>query len=373
MPSDAVNVGLALTAAVGLGTIYVLLHEKKRKRKKLERALKDQPITKDLLLKILNKAAENSKVVVDKIRVEVRKVQVARNLSDEQTMQLFQQNFEHSLDQLISHIRSGFKVTEKAMDSAFKQHQADPDVQQAIQNMRVLSANASSAPPPPSSGGSSATGGTALPASLTRERCARLHRPAHRPLRMSFPTTARSTATSSTATRPLEWPYLLHRRPAPLARRRLKEIMTFNATTLEKELRPIKEEMARQRKLGKQPQVDPQALMSLQVTPHGPPCYHPLTWASPGVLRHPVLCYVPSPCSHALPLLPPAQPSTRPFLCSPPCRADAHLAAGAGQVWRLGRGGDGGGRAVQRQDRPGLQGHPRPDRQHAQQLPRVSP
>ena len=187
MPSDAVNVGLALTAAVGLGTIYVLLHEKKRKRKKLERALKDQPITKDLLLKILNKAAENSKVVVDKIRVEVRKVQVARNLSDEQTMQLFQQNFEHSLDQLISHIRSGFKVTEKAMDSAFKQHQADPDVQQAIQNMRVLSANASSAPPPPSSGGSSATGGTALPASLTRERCARLHRPAHRPLRMSAP------------------------------------------------------------------------------------------------------------------------------------------------------------------------------------------
>jgi hypothetical protein len=215
MPSDAVNVGLALTAAVGLGTIYVLLHEKKRKRKKLERALKDQPITKDQLLKILNKAAENSKVVVDKIRVEVRKVQVARNLSDEQTMQLFQQNFEHSLDQLISHIRSGFKVTEKAMDSAFKQHQADPDVQQAIQNMRVLSANASSAPPPPSSGGSSATGGTALPASLTRER--------------------------------------------------LKEIMTFNATTLEKELRPIKEEMARQRKLGKQPQVDPQALMSLQM------------------------------------------------------------------------------------------------------------
>jgi len=38
---------------------------------------------------------------VDKIRVEVRKAQVARNLSDEQTMQLFQQNFEHSLDQLI--------------------------------------------------------------------------------------------------------------------------------------------------------------------------------------------------------------------------------------------------------------------------------
>ena len=47
---------------------------------------------------------------MDKIRVEVRKAQAARNLSDEQTMQLFQQNFEHSLDQLIGAIRSSFNV-----------------------------------------------------------------------------------------------------------------------------------------------------------------------------------------------------------------------------------------------------------------------
>lgn len=111
--------------------------------------------------------------MVDKIRVEVRKAQVARNLSDEQTMQLFQQNFEHSLDQLIGAIRNSFnvsrrparvphrlnphrcrssrwavvapycgsthhsswQVTEKAMDTSFKQHQSDPDVQQAIRNI----------------------------------------------------------------------------------------------------------------------------------------------------------------------------------------------------------------------------------------------
>ena len=86
-------------------------NEKKRKRKKLEQHLKDQPISKEMLLKILHKAADNSKLVVDKIRVEVRKAQVARNLSDEQTMQLFQQNFEHSLDQLIGAIRSSFNVS----------------------------------------------------------------------------------------------------------------------------------------------------------------------------------------------------------------------------------------------------------------------
>ena len=55
-------------------------------RKKAEKAAREAPISKEMLLKILNRAADNSKVVVDKIRVEVRKVQAARNLSDEQTM-----------------------------------------------------------------------------------------------------------------------------------------------------------------------------------------------------------------------------------------------------------------------------------------------
>jgi len=213
--STSLNIGLAVVAAVGVGTVYVLLHESKRKRKNLEKKAKEAPISKEMLLKILNKAADNSKVIVDQIRVEVRKIQVARSLSDEQTMQLFHQNFEHSLDKLIGAIRNQFAVTEKAMDSSFKQHQGDPEVQRAIQNMRVLSAN-SAAPSDPEAGVQrpAPAAGAPIPASLTRDR--------------------------------------------------LKEIMTFNATTLEKELRPIKEEMARQRKLGKQPQVDPQALMQLQ-------------------------------------------------------------------------------------------------------------
>ena len=47
---------MGLTAAIGVGTLYVLLHEKKRKRKKLEQHAKDQPISKEMLLKILHKA-----------------------------------------------------------------------------------------------------------------------------------------------------------------------------------------------------------------------------------------------------------------------------------------------------------------------------
>ena len=47
---------MGLAAAMGVGTLYVLLHEKKRKRKKLEQHAKDQPISKEMLLKILHKA-----------------------------------------------------------------------------------------------------------------------------------------------------------------------------------------------------------------------------------------------------------------------------------------------------------------------------
>eukprot|EP00966_Prymnesium_polylepis_P130601 3021288-Prymnesium_polylepis.1 len=40
------------------------------------------------------------------IRVEVQKISKQRNLSADQANQLFQQNFEHSLDQLIGAIRN---------------------------------------------------------------------------------------------------------------------------------------------------------------------------------------------------------------------------------------------------------------------------
>ena len=142
-------------------------------------------------------------------------MQQAKNLPDDQALMLFQQNFEHSLDQLIGAIRKQYNVTEKAMDAAFKQHQEDPQVMAAIQSMRVLSSQQTATLA--SDGGAASSSGAGvieLPASLTRDR--------------------------------------------------LREIMTFNAAMLERELKPIKEEMSRQKRAGKQPQVDTQALMQLQ-------------------------------------------------------------------------------------------------------------
>ncbi|KAL1502900.1 hypothetical protein AB1Y20_010973 [Prymnesium parvum] len=194
--------------ALAAGALYIAIHERRRKQKKELKLRRDAPIAKELLLQILNKSAEASKAVIERIRVEVQKIQQQKNLSSEQAHQLFQQNFEHSLDQLIGAIRTQHKVSEKAMDSSFKQHQNDPAVRAAIQNMRVLSSTAA-APP-----AAAAAAAEDVPASLTRDK--------------------------------------------------LREIMTFNAVTLEKELKPIREQMEKIRAQGQSPQVSPQVLQAVQ-------------------------------------------------------------------------------------------------------------
>ena len=102
------------------------------------------------------------------------------------------------------------------MDSSFKQHQNDPAVRAAIQNMRMLSSptSASAAPAAPAQGGTAARTAAAVPEALTREK--------------------------------------------------LREIMTFHAVTLEKELKPIRDQVEKIRAQGKQPQVSPELVHGVQ-------------------------------------------------------------------------------------------------------------
>ena len=230
MSSKLQFVGLA-AAAITVGTAYVLVHEARRKRKKALKAAREAPISKEMLLKILNKSAEASKSVIERIRVEVKKIQQQRNLPDDQALLLFQQNFEHSLDQLIGAIRNQYQVTEKAMDASFKMHQADPEVQQAIQNMRMLSAAT------PSRGGAAGSGAGGSAAGKS----------------------AGGGNGGAAAASPGAGV------PESLTKDRLREIMTFNAVMLEKELRPIKEEVERLRKAGKATNLDPNLLMQVQM------------------------------------------------------------------------------------------------------------
>ena len=66
--SSRVEMFAYAAAAVAAGTIYVLVHESRRKRKKAERLERDAPISKEVLLQILNMAADKSKAVIDQVR-----------------------------------------------------------------------------------------------------------------------------------------------------------------------------------------------------------------------------------------------------------------------------------------------------------------
>ena len=67
MSNKAEAFGLAV-AAVTIGTLYIFWHEHRRRAKKAEKARLEEPIRKELLLKILNKSAEASKAVIEKVR-----------------------------------------------------------------------------------------------------------------------------------------------------------------------------------------------------------------------------------------------------------------------------------------------------------------
>lgn len=56
-------------AAVAAGVCYVMVHEARRKRKKAEKLARDSPISKELLLQILNKSAEASKAVIERVQL----------------------------------------------------------------------------------------------------------------------------------------------------------------------------------------------------------------------------------------------------------------------------------------------------------------
>ena len=220
---DALLVSAGVAAAVA---VYVVVHEHRRKSKKVQRARANEPIPKDTLLKILSRSAEAAKVVITKLRVEIGKMQAQRGLSDEQATMIFNQNFEVHLDRVIAEIRAQFGVTEKAMDASFKLHQGDADVKAAIHSMRVLG---TAQTPPPNGGGGGSSSGAA----------------------------GGGGGGGGGAQRTITL-------PASLTREKLREIMKYNNDMLKKELLPVKEKIERARAQGRDPAVDPAELSALQ-------------------------------------------------------------------------------------------------------------
>mmetsp|Transcript_43919 Transcript_43919/g.103186 ORF Transcript_43919/g.103186 Transcript_43919/m.103186 type:complete len:258 (+) Transcript_43919:57-830(+) len=200
-----VAMGLGAVAAIGL---YVVVHERKRKAKKEVLRKLETPIGKDMLVEILHEASGEATKFAVQISEWVAKMQQEHALTEERVHQLRQQRFEATLDEVINRIRQKKGVSEKVMDAAFREHVNDKDVQEALSHIR----------------------------------------------RQIAPTLAGSRSA----------PQQLAGPPPPLSRDKLKEIMVFNAVQLERELAPIKKQVADARKTTPSAQLNPEVLVELQ-------------------------------------------------------------------------------------------------------------
>lgn len=100
--------------------------------------ISDAPIAKESLLQILNKSAEQSRAVFEKIHIDANRMKEERQLSDEQALCIVRTNAEQGLDELIKTICAEMHVSQTALEECFKLHQADSEVQQVIQQLRQL-------------------------------------------------------------------------------------------------------------------------------------------------------------------------------------------------------------------------------------------
>mmetsp|Transcript_8556 Transcript_8556/g.29203 ORF Transcript_8556/g.29203 Transcript_8556/m.29203 type:complete len:262 (+) Transcript_8556:53-838(+) len=206
---------LATGLAVAVGALYVVIHERRRKAKKELQRKMEQPISKDQLVEILQEASGEAAKFAAQIGAWVAKVQQEHGLTDEKANQLRQQKFESTLDEVINTIRKKKGVGEKMMDLAFRQHMEDKDVQAALTIIRKQIA--------PQLAGAS-----------------------------------RAAASGEASERPV-------RVPTALTKDKLKEVMVFNAVQLEKELAPIRKQLAEARRANKDAQINPQVLVELQL------------------------------------------------------------------------------------------------------------
>lgn len=162
-----------------------------------------------------------------------------------------QQRFESTLDEVINRIRQRKGASEKMMDLAFRQHMDDKDVQAALGTIRRQMCARARAPA----------------ASAPRARPAAAH-PSRLPwpplaLRRarSAPSLSGSARAGGSGSGPPAAPV---RVPPSLTKDKLKEVMVFNAVQLEKDLAPVRKQLAEVKKTSPGAQVNPQVIIDLQ-------------------------------------------------------------------------------------------------------------
>lgn len=134
----------AIAAVVATGTIYVLVHEARRKAKKAAKktaagagsSVDNDILTAERLIFVLGESANGAYQLIEQTRRMVHERHVASGQSLEACVDEMQKDFEAAMEAVIASIRQKNGVTEQMMSAAMVQHQADPVVQAAVTALR---------------------------------------------------------------------------------------------------------------------------------------------------------------------------------------------------------------------------------------------
>jgi len=143
----ALKVTAGVTAAVAVGTAYVLVHEHRRKLKKEKRVATaaaggsadgstPSVLAVDKLIELLAESANAAYQLIEQTRKMVHEKHVQTGASLENCVDELQKDFEAAMETVMGSIRAKHGVTEQAMSAAMVQHQSNPTVAAAVTALR---------------------------------------------------------------------------------------------------------------------------------------------------------------------------------------------------------------------------------------------
>uniref|UniRef100_A0A7S0JIQ6 Uncharacterized protein n=1 Tax=Calcidiscus leptoporus TaxID=127549 RepID=A0A7S0JIQ6_9EUKA len=158
---EAAQATLAVAAVATVGTLYVLVHERRRRAKALRRADSasndgagsaqggvggSQMMSREQLLTILEQSSTAAYQLIEQTRKMVYSKHQATGQSLETVVEELQKDFEHAMETVVFQIRKNHGVTEEQMTRAMVANQSDPQVTAALTTLRE--AMSGKAPPP---------------------------------------------------------------------------------------------------------------------------------------------------------------------------------------------------------------------------------
>lgn len=141
-----------IAAACFAGTVYVLVHEHRRKAKKVRRlaleaagggegsssgaAAASSGLSAAKLIEILTESSIAAYQLIEQTRKAVHEKHVATNRPLEDCVDELQKNFESSMEVVLGAVRQKHGVSEQLFSEAMQSHSSDPAVKAAVEQLR---------------------------------------------------------------------------------------------------------------------------------------------------------------------------------------------------------------------------------------------